>query len=121
MLALFGRARIWYVDATFKLVKVPFSQLCSVHAFVESGGATKPVPLAFFSCQVAGGLTTRQLLMLCWLHYCLVPHQSHTLWLISRQQPGRLSGLSCLWFRSGNVYFISCRYVLFHSNIIQEI
>ena len=32
-----------FVDATFKLVKEPFYQLFSVHAFVESGSSTKRV------------------------------------------------------------------------------
>lgn len=31
-----GRAKSWYIDATFKVVKEPFSQLLSIHSFVKS-------------------------------------------------------------------------------------
>ena len=35
MIALLQRAKTWYIDATFKVVKEPFSQLFTVHAFVR--------------------------------------------------------------------------------------
>lgn len=35
-LSLLEKAKTWYVDATFKVVKDPFHQLFSVHAFVRS-------------------------------------------------------------------------------------
>jgi len=47
MMSLLGRACTWYVDATFKLVKRPFYQLFSVHAFIKSGDSMKQVPLCF--------------------------------------------------------------------------
>ena len=30
-----GRAKSWYIDATFKVVKEPFTQLLSIHGFVK--------------------------------------------------------------------------------------
>jgi len=46
-LALLSKSREWFVDGTFKVVKRPFYQLFSVHAFVKSGGQVKMVPLVF--------------------------------------------------------------------------
>lgn len=47
-LALLKKARTWYLDATFRVVRAPFQQLFGVHAFVKgSEGNVKQVPLAF--------------------------------------------------------------------------
>ena len=35
MVSLLQQAKTWYIDATFKVVKDPFSQLFTVHAFVR--------------------------------------------------------------------------------------
>ena len=42
-----AEARRWYGDGTFKVIKVPFVQLYSFHAFIKKGDATKQVPLAY--------------------------------------------------------------------------
>ena len=42
-----AEARRWYGDGTFKIVKHPFVQLYTIHAFVKKGDATKQVPLVF--------------------------------------------------------------------------
>ncbi|GFS03938.1 hypothetical protein ElyMa_002900600 [Elysia marginata] len=44
---LLKNVRRWFVDATFKVVKAPFTQLWSVHTFVKADQETKQVPLAF--------------------------------------------------------------------------
>ncbi|XP_041350034.1 uncharacterized protein LOC121369182 isoform X2 [Gigantopelta aegis] len=46
-LTLLVNARRWYLDGTFKVVKDPFVQLFSIHAFLRHDDATKQVPLAF--------------------------------------------------------------------------
>ena len=39
--------KTWYVDATFKVIKQPFTQLFSIHAFVKKDGELMQTPLAF--------------------------------------------------------------------------
>lgn len=46
-LDLLQKSKQWYADGTFKLVRDPFCQLWSIHAFVREGEATKQVPLVF--------------------------------------------------------------------------
>ncbi|XP_028408207.1 uncharacterized protein LOC114530782 [Dendronephthya gigantea] len=47
MIALLKQAKVWYMDATFKVVKDPFKQLFSIHAFVRQNSDVKQIPLAF--------------------------------------------------------------------------
>jgi len=47
MLRLLSAAKTWYIDGTFKVVKAPFTQLMSVHAFVRVENELKQFPLAF--------------------------------------------------------------------------
>ena len=46
-LDLLNRAKSWYVDATFKLCRQPFTQLSTVNAFVKADDYVKQVPLVF--------------------------------------------------------------------------
>jgi len=42
-----AKAKVWYVDETFKLIRHPFQQLLTINAFVRSGEYAKQVPLVF--------------------------------------------------------------------------
>ena len=46
-LEILCRAKTWYVDGTFKLVRHPFTQLLIINAFVRSGDHAKQVPLVY--------------------------------------------------------------------------
>ena len=46
-LSLLANAKTWYVDGTFFVVKAPFTQLFSIHAYVKSDGVVKQVSLVF--------------------------------------------------------------------------
>ena len=47
MLKLLSKAVTWYMDGTFKVVKAPFMQLFSIHAFIRKSGEMKQLPLCF--------------------------------------------------------------------------
>jgi len=44
-------AKTWYVDASFKVIKQPFTQLFSIHAFAKKDGQLMQTPLSS-SCRV---------------------------------------------------------------------
>ncbi|KAG0719326.1 hypothetical protein GWK47_050738 [Chionoecetes opilio] len=46
-LSLLSKARHWYADATLKIVRRPFTQLFSIHAYVQYESNMKQVPLLF--------------------------------------------------------------------------
>ena len=44
---LLGRSVTWYMDGTFRVVREPFYQLFSIHAFIKREGVIKQIPLVF--------------------------------------------------------------------------
>ena len=46
-LDLLSLSKAWYVDATFNVVKAPFTQLFTIHSFIRKDGEAKQVPLIF--------------------------------------------------------------------------
>ena len=46
-LEILRKAKTWYIDGTFKVVKDPFYQLLSIHAFIRAGDEMKHLPLVF--------------------------------------------------------------------------
>ena len=47
IMMLLSSAKEWYIDATFKSVGAPFTQLWSIHAFITQGDCMKQVPLVY--------------------------------------------------------------------------
>ena len=46
-LDVLSRARTWFLDGTFKVVRRPFTQLLIIHAFLHKDDTVKQVPLVF--------------------------------------------------------------------------
>ncbi|XP_077969870.1 uncharacterized protein LOC120332023 [Styela clava] len=46
-LKILANSEVWYMDGTFDVVRDPYYQLFSIHAFVRSGECTKQLPLVF--------------------------------------------------------------------------
>ncbi|KAL8588570.1 hypothetical protein ACOMHN_059524 [Nucella lapillus] len=62
-LTLLSQAKRWYADGTFKVVRAPFTQLWSIHAFVRVEDQAKQLPLAF---AVMSGKRRRDYLAVLW-------------------------------------------------------
>ena len=43
--ALLCQAKTWYLDGTFKVLSLPFTQLFTMNAFITKGRTSKQVPL----------------------------------------------------------------------------
>ena len=70
-LDLLARAKRWYIDGTFRVVRRPFRQLLSIHAFVKQNGIVKQVPLAFALMSGQGSADYESILKFLPLHF---PH-----------------------------------------------
>ena len=46
-LRLLGKADVWYLDGTFDVIRDPYKQLYSIHAFVKYGDSIKQFPMVF--------------------------------------------------------------------------
>ena len=46
-LNLLSKAKRWYADGTFKVVRCPFHQLWSLHAFIKDDDKIKQIPLVY--------------------------------------------------------------------------
>ena len=47
VLELLFKTKTWYMDGTFRVIRAPFQQLFSIHAFLKKDGELKQVPLLF--------------------------------------------------------------------------
>ena len=47
MIDILSRAKNWFVDGTFKIVRQPFAQLLSIHAFIKCDKSLEQIPLMF--------------------------------------------------------------------------
>ena len=56
MLHLLSCAKNWFIDATFKIVCHPFTQLLSIHAFIKSGDCFKQVLVCTYVWKMQEGL-----------------------------------------------------------------
>ena len=41
------KAKVWYVDGTFKSIRDPFTQLLTIHTTVRNNETTTSIPIAF--------------------------------------------------------------------------
>ena len=46
-LEVLSKAKRWYIDGTFHIVRKPFYQLLTVHCFIKKDGISKQVPLVY--------------------------------------------------------------------------
>ena len=70
MIHILSRAEVWYIDGTFNIIKEPFKQLFTIHAFIRQGAHAKQVPLMF--CMMSGKRKRDYRAVLCEVT-CLLP------------------------------------------------
>ena len=60
MIELLTISQSWGIDATFKVIKCPFTQLLSIHAFFSSGAIESRFHFFLLSCLANENVTTRK-------------------------------------------------------------
>ena len=60
MIELLSLAKNWFINAAFKVVKSPFTQILSMHEFIKSSDSWKQFPLPLHSCWGSTIVTTRK-------------------------------------------------------------
>ena len=99
-------AENWFVDGTFRVVRKPFSQMFSIHAFIRSGENLKQVPLFF---AIMSGKRT-------------VDYSTIFRWIADNVGPTKLQTITCdfeaaVWIATKNVFpTVSLHGCLFHWN-----